>query len=300
MTLSFLPQSVKTALDNLNGNYLTEIRMRAGQPIVIEYKGRYCYLGEFGATERIKSALICKEVNSVLSAAMENSVYAYTEQLKNAFVTIGGGIRIGIAGEYVTEGGLIKTVQKPTSLNIRIPHDAAGCAGELYKLLNDIKPKSTLIFSPPGYGKTTLLRDYARYSGGQSDTNVLVYDERYELSAMDGSGSSYDLGICCDVVRGGDKMSGFANAIRAMKPNVLICDELYGDKDFAAIAFALDCGIKVICSTHFSDKSTLCNMPFECYVELTGIGKQAIVYDKNFDIIGNCDTVGAVRGNSDR
>ena len=299
MTFGFLPESVKNALDNLNCNFLTEIRLRADQPIIIEYRGRQCYLGEFGATERKSAALICGELNPVLSAAMENSVYAFTEQLKNAFVTIGGGIRIGIAGEYITDGGMIKTVHNPTSLNIRIPHDAVGCAAQLYRYLNEIKPQSTLIFSPPGYGKTTILRDYARHLGQHLGDNVLVYDERYELSAIDGSGRKFNLGMNCDVVRGGDKLSGFANAIRVMKPNVLICDELYGEKDFAAIRFALDCGINVIASTHFSDKGKLCGMNFECYVELTGVGKQAVIYDKNFNIIGNCDTFCTVRGDSD-
>ena len=299
MNLSFLPTSVKTALDNLNYNFLTEIRMRVGQPIIIEYKGRYFFLGSFGATERQSSALICGELASVLNAAMERSVYAYTEQLKNAFITVGGGIRIGIGGEYVTDGGTIKTVQKPTSLNIRIPHDAIGCANNIFALLDERQPKSTLIFSPPGYGKTTILRDYARQTGQRLGCNVLVFDERYELSAIDGNGKGYDLGMNCDVVRGADKLNGFANAIRVMKPDILICDELYGENDFAAIQYAVDCAIMVVASTHVSDKNILSKLPFDCFVELTGIGKQAVVYDKTFNIIGNCDTVGAIRDNSD-
>lgn len=299
MNLSFLPANVKAALDNLNCNFLTEIRMRAGQPIIIEYRGRYYYLGEYGATERKGTALVCGELSGILAAAMEHSVYAYTEQLKYAFITVGGGIRIGIGGEYVTEKGAIKTIQKPTSLNIRIPHDAVGCAGQLYLFLNKINCKSALIFSPPGYGKTTILRDYARHFGRELGCNVLVFDERYELSAIDGSGRGYDLGMNCDVVRGADKLSGFANAIRVMKPNVLLCDELYGKDDFAAIQYAIDCGIKVVASTHFSDKLKLRDLPFECFVGLTGIGKQAVIYDKTFNIIGNCDTVGTVWSNSD-
>ncbi len=298
MTLSFLPLEIKIALDNLNLNFLTEIRLRAGQPVIIEYRGNYTYLGSFGATKLPSSALICGELTPILGAAMEKSVYVYSEQLKNAFITVDGGVRIGIAGEYVAEGGRIKTVQKPTSLNIRIPHEAKGCADGIYATLVDVNPHSTLIFSPPGYGKTTILRDLARHTGSKLGLNVLVFDERYELSALDGNGKGYNLGMNCDIVRGADKLCGFANAIRVMKPDIVICDELYGEGDFAAVRYAADCGIKVLASSHYSDKAKLKSLPFDCFVELTGIGKQAIIYDKTFNIIGHCDTICAVRDNS--
>lgn len=300
MTLGFLPTDIRRALDNLNCNYLSEIRMRVGQPVIVEYNGKYSYLGAYGLTENKSSALKCGGLNEVLNAAMERSIYAYTEQLKNAYITVEGGIRIGIGGEYVTDGGKIKTVHKPTSLNIRIPHDAKGCASHIYKVLSKINPQATLIFSPPGYGKTTILRDLARQAGGNLGHNVLVYDERYELSATNGDSAGFDLGMNSDVVRGADKLSGFYNAIRVMKPDVLICDELYGDNDFAAIKYAADCKIQVFASTHVADKDKLSLLPFDCFVELTGICKQAVVYDKAFNIIGNCDTVGVAGNYTDK
>lgn len=299
MKLNFLPIELRRALDNLNYNYLSEIRLRVGQKIVVEYKGAYTYLGTFGVTQNSKLALVCHDVACILSEAMEKSVYAYTEQLKNAYITVDGGIRIGIGGEYVTDGGRIKTVQKPTSLNIRIPHDARGCARHIYEILQAQNFKSTLIFSPAGYGKTTILRDIARLSGKNLWDNVLVYDERYELSAIVGNSIEFDLGENCDIVRGADKLCGFKNAIRVMKPNIIVCDELYGDNDFSAVCFAIDCKIKVFASTHVSDRSKLTALPFDSYVELTGICKQAVIYDKNFDIVGNCDTFGIAGNYSD-
>ncbi len=296
MNLSFLPPHIRSALDNLNINYLTEIRLRAGQPVIISYKDGYCFLGRSGVTERKDGAILCEEVQSVLGTAMERSVFAYTEQLKNSYITVGGGIRIGIGGEYVCENGGIKTVKNPTSLNIRIPHDAAGCAAEIYKHYLDTGD-SILIFSPPGYGKTTLLRDFARRTGGNIGLNALVFDERYELSAMDGNGRGYDLGMNCDIVRGADKLSAFANAIRVMRPEIIICDELYGEGDFKAVGHAADCGIKIVASSHICDKNKLSRLPFDCFIGLTGIGKQAEIYDKTFNIIGYCNTFGVVRDN---
>ena len=135
MNLYFLPEKIKRAIDNLNLNFITEIRLRAGQPVIIQYKGEYKYINYFGVTDSLSGAIICENAESVLYAAMEKSVYAYTEQLKNGFVTVDGGVRIGIAGEYVTQDRNVVTVKNVTSLNIRIPHDVIGVADGLYKAI---------------------------------------------------------------------------------------------------------------------------------------------------------------------
>lgn len=284
MSLNFLPYPVRRALDNLNARFVTEIRLRSGQLITIEYKGEYVYLGNFGVTEKRENALICQSADDVLCAATDRSVYFYSEQLKRGFITVDGGVRIGVGGEYVTENGTVVAVKNATSLNIRLPHRAEGCADGIYSLLFAEKLCNALIFSPPDVGKTTVLRDLAVTISKNKTVNILVFDERYELSA-------YDLGERCDIVRGADKLTGFSNAIRALKPNVIITDELYGERDMQAIKYAVDCGLTVVASSHVCDESILSQMPFDYFVRLTKIGGEAVIYDKAFNIVGNSSTL---------
>lgn len=298
VTLNYLPQELLSAIKNLNINFLTEIRLRKGQPVIIEYKGEYKYINGYGVCSDAKSAIVCVDPQNVLLTAMGKCVYAYSNQLKQSFITVDGGVRIGVAGEYVTENGFTVTVKNVTSLNIRIPHDVYGIADRLYRDLFSDGLKSTLIFSPAGFGKTTLLRDVARVVSDKTFFNVLIIDERNEIAAVDERGVSYDIGGNCDVIRGSDKLTAFSNAVRALSPQVIITDELYGAADFGAAGYASDCGIAIIATSHTTDKEVLKTLPFERYVELTGVGKDIILYDKNFNIIDNYRAVGRVRNSN--
>ena len=285
MSLSFLPDDVRAAVSHLNYNRLSEIRLRRGQPVIVEYDGKYAFLGRAGIASNASESIRLSEITHILNAATGGCVYGFTEQMKNGFITVEHGVRIGIAGEYVTEKGVVNTIKNVTSLNIRIPHDIKDCADYLFKtvFLNELK--STLIFSRPGLGKTTMLRDIARKLSGTK--NVLVFDERGEIAAMDSYGEGFDLGNV-DVVRCYSKLGAIASAIRAMKPDVIITDELYGDEDIEAVRFAADCSITVIASSHIADREKLKKMPFEYFVELKSLGAKPEIYDKNFN--SYCDS----------
>lgn len=280
MSLSFLPDSVKVAVGHLNYNRLSEIRLRRGQPVIVEYDGKYEYLGNIGIVSSENDSIRVSDVTSVLNAATGGCVYGFTEQMKNGFITVKHGVRIGIAGEYVTEKGVVNTIKNVTSLNIRIPHDIKGCSEYLFKSVFANGIKSTLIFSRPGLGKTTMLRDVARKLSGTM--NVLIFDERGEIAALDDYGDGFDLGAV-DVVRCYSKLGAIASAIRAMKPDVIITDELYGTDDVRAVQYAADCSITVIASSHVSDKEKLKKMPFEYFVKLKNLGATPEIYDKNFN-----------------
>lgn len=281
MGLSFLPQEINSGLSHINFNLLSEIRLRQGLPVVIEYCGEYGYLTATGFSKDGRQALIGNDISVVLSQAFGGNLFNYTEQIKNGFVTVGHGVRIGLAGEYVTEGGKVNTIRNLSSLNIRIPHDFTGCSNGICEKLFKDKPQSTLIFSKPGLGKTTMLRDIAK-NLSKKICNILVFDERNEIAAMDENGVGFELGNFVDVIRCHNKLSAISSAIRAMKPDVIITDELYGDSDISAIRYADDCGIAVIASSHICNPKILKTMPFEYFVKLTALNKPPEIYDKNF------------------
>ena len=282
MGLSFLPQEIQSGLSHINFNLLSEIRLRQGLPVVIEYCGEYGYLTSTGFSKDGRYALIGNNIPSVLSAAFGGNLFNYTEQMKNGFVTVGHGVRIGLAGEYVTDGGRVNTIRNLSSLNIRIPHEFSGCSNAICEKLFANNLKSTLIFSKPGLGKTTMLRDIAK-NLSEKIRNILVFDERNEIAAMDENGSGFDLGKFTDVIRCHNKLGAISSAIRAMKPDVIITDELYGNDDIAAMRYADDCGITVIASSHICRTEILKTMPFEYFVKLTAINKPPEIYDKNFN-----------------
>lgn len=288
MRLSFLPESIKKAVLNLNYNFITEIRLRKGQPVLLGYNGEYKYLNCFGVSDSMREAIIADDVEKILFAATGGCVYSFAEQMKNGFITVEHGVRIGIAGEYVTQNGSVQAIKNITSLNIRIPHFIDGCADFVVKNLYFNGLHSTMLYSKPGLGKTTMLRDIAVQLGKNKNYNILVFDERGEIAAIDGNGNGFALGAGVDVIRCGNKRGAIASAVRAMKPNVIITDELYGEEDISAVKYAADCGICVIASSHVCNREILSKMPFEYYVELLGIGAQPLIYDKNFNTDCRC------------
>ena len=277
--LRFLPQKILRAISNLDGKLLTEIRLRSNLAVSVQYGGEFYYLTENGTSKTKNSALVIRDVNSIFTNILSGDVYNYCEQLKNGYITLTGGVRIGVCGEYVYDGKDIITVRDVSSINVRIAHDVIGCAKSVCDKIFENKPCNLLVFSLPGHGKTTFLRDVARYLSNKN-FNVLVFDERDEI-AFDGA----LLGQTIDVVRGANKVLAFERAIRAMSPDVIITDELSGRGDFIAIKRAINCGIPVVASSHVKDKAYLKKYGFDFYVQLKGIGKEQILYDKNFNIV---------------
>lgn len=282
MSLSFLPHEVNAALGHLNINFLTELRIRRGQPVIVGYKGEYYFLSGLGVSKERKDAIVCNEISQIINDATGGNFFRYSEQMRSGFITCGHGVRIGLAGEYITQGDEIKTITSLTSLNIRLPHDVKGCAENICKALLAKEVKSVLLFSKPGLGKTTKLRDIARHLSDNLCLNTLIFDERNEIAAMDENGIGFYVGCRADVIRSGNKLNAFAGAIRAMKPDVIITDELYGESDMRAVKYAVDCGISVVASSHITNYEMLKLTPFEYFVELKSIFGQPVIYDKNF------------------
>ena len=277
--LEFLPQDVKFALKNVNQNLLYEIRIRANKPVTVNFNGEYVFLSEFGITNRRENAIICDAVDvaDCVYRAGNYSVYSVEEQLKEGFITAKDGERIGISGEYVFEKGQPHALRSFSSLCIRVPHEIKGCGQAIYEGCMSDRVRSILLCAPPGLGKTTILRDLSRILSEKTNKNLLLCDERGEISAG-------EVGDFTDVIRFSDKKTAFTAGIRAMRPQIIVTDEL-SIEDCKALEQAICAGITVIASAHFDSflhiKPTFLEI-FERFVVLDGekTGKIKGIYNR--------------------
>ncbi len=240
---------------------LAELRIRNGAPIRVWYNGSNRYLCEKGVTDDPNAAFIAQsgEAESVVLRACDRSLYTVTESLKKGYISVGGGVRIGVCGSVVTSGEKATAVKDFTSVNIRIPHEIKGCASTLVSKVAGSRIKNALIISPPGAGKTTVLRDLCRQISDRG-YNVLLCDERYEIAACYKCAPTLDVGRCTDVISGADKSDAFRAAVAFMRPDVIFTDELF-DGDIDGLLRAVHCGISVVCTAHARDYADLAQKP---------------------------------------
>lgn len=244
---AILPDQVQQALKHLPLAQIYELRLRANAPVVACVDGRNFPLQGVDVT--------CEDLENIVHKAAEYAIYAVLDQIVKGFITIRGGVRIGIAGELVVEHGQVLAVKHISSLCIRVPHAVKNCAYALVPYLFGLeRPLSTLIVAPPGAGKTTMLRDLARQIGQKyPHLNTLLLDERGELAACYQGEPQLDVGQNCDVITGGTKAFGFENGLRSLRPDVIITDEIATADDAAMLARAVRSGVVVIASVHAAD-----------------------------------------------
>lgn len=244
--LSRLPAAVGQELSALPPSLtdkIEEIRMRCGHSVRVHY----------GNGERSLARVVTKEdLQKTLNNLIKFSYYAYEEDLAKGFVTICGGHRVGICGKAVVKSDRPTLIKEISSMNIRFAKEIKGCANSLIPLLiKDGRPINTLIVSPPGCGKTTLLRDITRLLSSRQ-IKVSVCDERSEIAGMYDSAPSFDLGPRTDVLDGCDKVYGIPMLIRAMSPQVIVCDEIGKAEDIKAADQCRNAGVALITSIHGS------------------------------------------------
>ncbi|WP_312560411.1 stage III sporulation protein AA [Anaerospora sp.] len=260
-------------LPSLYKSQITEIRLRTGLPVLTVMGITDSMLTEAGnLTELKEQALICShdDLQRTLQIISRNSLYAFEEELRSGFITIQGGHRIGVAGQALLEDGHIKTLKNISSLNIRIARQVLGCAKALmpYLVTTEGNTLSTLIISPPRSGKTTLLRDIARYlSTGLNwlklpGWQVGIVDERSEIGACRNGIPTMDVGPRTDILDGCPKAVGMLMLIRSMSPQVIITDELGRAEDCNAVREALHSGVTVIASVHGKSHEDIKYRPF--------------------------------------
>lgn len=234
--------------ERFNREQIYEIRVKIGKPILIYSKDGESIINYVPTREEMKS---------MVQKISNYSLYAHEEDIRQGFITIKGGHRIGIAGECVMDKGEVKTIRNISSVNIRICREVIGCSNKVMKYIaSNNRIYNTLIISPPKCGKTTIIRDIARNisNGMQSirlnGKKVVVIDERSEIGACHLGIPQSDLGIRTDVLDNCLKREGLIMAIRSLSPEVIICDEIGTKGDIEALIMAFNSGVNLISTIH--------------------------------------------------
>lgn len=236
----YLSENLKRIVSSYNLDSISEIRLRVNAPIIMQIDGKYREITQNGAI------FTQKDAENLIIRLTKRSFYAYNEDVKNGYICGENGERIGLCGKCVYDGDKLLTVKDFSSFCIRIPREVKGCAFETVKRIFSDGLKSVLVISPPGGGKTTFLRDSARAISSQFKVNVLVVDEKNELS---GNGR-FDLGKTTDVTSSGNKSYGFKVGVLNMRPDVIITDELFSESDIISSENAVLSGVSVFASAH--------------------------------------------------
>jgi stage III sporulation protein AA len=259
----YLPANIGKGLMQLDRLILCEaeeIRLRANRPVMLHYGRKDGFIKEKGRiNSSLRDALIVspEDLIECVYKICEHSWYAYQEDINKGFITIKGGHRAGIIGTPVTEDGKIINIKDISSINFRIAREIKGCAASIIKYL--VKNKhdiyNTLIVSPPGLGKTTILRDAIRFlSNGFPPEfyglKVGVVDERGEIAASYKGIPSNDLGYRTDIINGIHKKTGMEILLRSMGPNIIALDELGNPDDAATLQQVVNAGIRLVATAH--------------------------------------------------
>lgn len=234
-----------------------ELRLRSGQAVALSTPmgERYlCRNGWSALPQTDTYTCTATQLEGCFLRLCNDAVYAHEWELQQGFLSVEGGIRVGVVGTAVMDGGRIRTVRDVTSLCVRLPRHIRGCADALCRrMLSTGHPVNTLLVGPPSSGKTTLLRDLAAGLASKG-YRVTVVDERGEISgpcALTG----------CDVLLGYPKAEGIHRAVRCLAPDVIVFDELGDHEEAAAIAACARSGVAVAASLHGYAPDTLGAQP---------------------------------------
>ncbi len=261
---------------------IEEIRMRAG---------RRCSLVVSGENIMLDTVLEDGEITDVLEGMCQGSLYAFSDTIKQGYISLPDGVRVGVCGRAGCEGERIIGVYEVNSLSVRIPHKSRPLGAEVCRLLHSFKcTQGVLIYSPPGVGKTTLLRSAAMllasggWEQGKHPLRTVVIDTRGELSfANEGRD------LCLDVLSGYPRRRGIEIATRCLNAEVIICDEIGDYEEAMSLVASHNCGVPLIASAHAANITQLLSRTglrllheakiFGAYVGIDRDGRGGFKYD---------------------
>lgn len=237
-----LPAHIAAAMQTGVGE-LTEIRLHAGRCSHLVYAN-----GTQIETDPVDAAAIEKLALSL----MRHSYHTHEDELRQGYFTTFDGCRVGVSGSYAVCEGEVLALREIGSVCIRVAREVHGCAEALVERITKAdRLQSAIVLSPPGMGKTTLLRDAARLLS-ERGFFVGVADERHELAACVGGVPTLDVGTRSDVCDGCPKAEAMQRLIRSMAPDVIITDEIGGSEDVQAVREASRRGVALLVSAHAS------------------------------------------------
>lgn len=262
--LPLLPQRILTVLSRVgaeNPESLEEIRLRAGKPLMLQNYRKEWFVEKDGALRSTPSNPFIPEqqdIQKTLEIMSGSSIYAYQDEIRNGYLTLRGGHRVGLVGRVVLDGGGVRNIKDISAINIRLSGEVRGCSEKIrpHLFAKNGEIHNLLIISPPQCGKTTILRDLARVLGsglpesGFRGVKVGIVDERSEIASCYRGIPQNDVGLRTDVLDGCPKAIGMTMLIRAMSPRVIITDEIGNEGDREAIHRVLNAGVKIITSAH--------------------------------------------------
>ena len=268
-----------------------EIRLRTGKPLFLVYSGGERCLKIKGREPYLVTRQDLKETLEYVSGY---SLYACEDEIRQGYISVQGGHRIGVAGKVILDGNHIRGMKYISCINVRLSHQVPGCADAVMPYIQDGEHLShTLIISPPRGGKTTLLRDVIRQlSNGREDipgVTVGVVDERSELAGSWQGIPQNDLGLRTDILDACPKAEGMQMLVRAMSPDVVAVDELGREEDFRAVESVIHCGCCLIATAHGNSLEDVLRQPF--FQKL----KEMEIFEK-YIVLGGRNQVGAIKG----
>lgn len=283
------PPRLPEQLYSMLGANICDILCQSGAPHIEELRlhaGRIATVTCASRNYPTSLILSSEELGEIFRRLCGSSLYTHRQTISQGYVTLRGGIRVGICGHASMENGSVMGVRDISGLILRIPHIVSVETDPLlpHLLSQSNIPHSMLLYAPPSVGKTTLLASLTRVlSSYPYHIRTVVIDTNEELGALL-DGSHYHL----DILSGFPRRIGMEIAVRNLGAQLLICDEIGNEQDADAILFAANCGVSMLATTHAAEidellqrpliQRLLKHRPFKTYVGIHRTSDNRFIY----------------------